>query len=212
MAANMRKSSLSKSISGFTIIELMVTLVVLSIMLAFGVPEFATALANSRVRSGAESVKAGLRYAQIEALQRSANTELVITASSPDASAANAASAVSARNWIVRVMPDPLRGIGAPIYVKGSADESASGAMLQNQSGGTSVIFQSNGRVMQGTTGGPVPLAAPFVVSITAPGTTRPLCVFASTTGSIKVCDPKLAVGDPRSCLPALAPSVCPQV
>jgi type IV fimbrial biogenesis protein FimT len=212
MAANMRKNSISKLISGFTIIELMVTLVVLSIMLAFGVPEFTTALANSRVRSGAESIKSGLRYAQIEALQRSANTELVITADSPDTSAANAVSAVSARNWVVRVRTDPLRGIPAPIYVKGSADESASASMLQNQSGGTSVIFQSNGRVMQGTTGGPVPLVAPFVISISSPGASRPLCVFATTTGSIKVCDPKLAVGDPRACLPALALNVCPQV
>jgi type IV fimbrial biogenesis protein FimT len=208
----MKNKSFAKVSLGFTIIELMVTLSVLSIMLAFGVPEFSTLLANSRVRSSAESIKAGLRYAQIEALQRSANTELLLTTVAPDVANANATSAVSAKNWLVRVRPDPLRGITAPVFLKGSDDEGSSAATLQNQTGGISVVFQSNGRVMAGTAGGPVALVAPFVISITTPGTTRPLCVFASSTGSIKVCDPKLAASDPRSCRPALAANVCPQV
>jgi type IV fimbrial biogenesis protein FimT len=204
--------STEKLNSGFTIVELLVALSVLSIMLAYGVPEFSAGLANSKVRTAAESVKAGLRYAQVEALQRSMSTELVLTTSAPVDSNVNASSSVSARNWLVRVRPDPLRGVPQAVFLRGSADENASAAMMQNQTGGLSVVFQPNGRVAQGVGATTSALAAPFVVSITAPGTTRPLCVFASPTGSIKVCDPKLSIGDSRACVPALAPTVCPQV
>jgi type IV fimbrial biogenesis protein FimT len=195
---------------GFTLVELLITLAVVSTLLAIGAPQFSTMLANSRVRSAAESVQHGLRLAQVEALKRSASTEWTLTSADPVPGNAGAASSASARNWISRVRIDATRGLNAFQFLAGSEANPVTAPTITNQAGNFPVVFMPTGQVMRGDAGGPTALAAPMAIRVNVAGADRPLCVLATPSGSIKMCDPALAAGDPRACRPAITAAACP--
>lgn len=56
---------------GFTIIELMITVVVIAILAVIAVPSFSDMLERKRIRGAAESVKAEFQYARSEAIKQS---------------------------------------------------------------------------------------------------------------------------------------------
>lgn len=57
--------------SGFTLVELMITLGVLSILLVLGVPQFSNSTANSRLTTAINSLSGDLAFARTEAVKRS---------------------------------------------------------------------------------------------------------------------------------------------
>jgi type IV fimbrial biogenesis protein FimT len=210
MAACWHSAARRVAAGGFTIIELVIVMAVVSTVLALGVPQFAQLMANTRVRSAAESVQSGLRVAQIEAMKRSIATEWTLTSADPVPGNVSAAVSSSARNWMARVRADATRGENNPTFLRGSEAANAQGATVTNQTGTFSVVFLPTGQVMRGDAGGPTALGTPMVMRVTAAGANRPMCVMASPTGSIKICDPQLASGDPRACQPAITSGACP--
>ncbi|KPQ01849.1 GspH/FimT family pseudopilin [Marinobacter sp. HL-58] len=62
--------------SGFTLIELMVTLVVLGILLGVGVPSFNSVIENNRVTTQANSLLGAINLARSEAVKRSAEVSI----------------------------------------------------------------------------------------------------------------------------------------
>src|SRR4026208_2333025 len=63
---------MNKRSYGFTLIEVMITLAVLSLLLMVGLPGMATWLQNTQIRASAEATQAGLQVARAEALRRNA--------------------------------------------------------------------------------------------------------------------------------------------
>ena len=61
---------MNRPAKGFTLIELMVTLAVLAILAAVGIPSFQRLAAENRVSSQANSTQAALQFARAEALKR----------------------------------------------------------------------------------------------------------------------------------------------
>ncbi len=59
--------------SGFTLVELMVTIAVLAILVAIGIPSFQSTLDKRRLTGAAEQLYADLQYARSEAIKRNAN-------------------------------------------------------------------------------------------------------------------------------------------
>lgn len=55
---------------GFTLVELVLTVVIIGVVVAFGIPSFQSFMQQSRVKSGAQSLFSALVYARSEALKR----------------------------------------------------------------------------------------------------------------------------------------------
>lgn len=209
--ASVRYGADRRSQRGWTLIELVVTFAVLAVVVAAAMPDYASMLANGKVRTATDGVASGLAIAQAEAMRRSTNVEFLVTSAAPGPATVSAAASASASNWLVRVPADATRGLAADVYVRGSEAAPSSGAVtIDNRAGAFAAVFTPSGRVMLNAGGALQPLAGPLVLRMSTLKADRPLCVYATATGSIKACDPKLAAGDMRACLPALAAGDCP--
>ncbi|MDW3094942.1 MAG: GspH/FimT family pseudopilin [Gammaproteobacteria bacterium] len=82
---------------GFSIIELMVTILIASLLLTVGVPSFASLIANNRITSQANELVSGLNLARSEAFTRG---QRVTICSSTDGDSC-AADTDWATGWIV---------------------------------------------------------------------------------------------------------------
>ena len=72
-SANNRPQKLSISSSGFTLIELMVTIAVLAIIVGIAAPNISTQLANQRVKSTVSTIESALKEAKAESIIRRQN-------------------------------------------------------------------------------------------------------------------------------------------
>ena len=62
--------------NGFTLVELLIALVVLSILVAIASPAFSTLIAEQRIRAAATELRVGISLARSEAVKRNAGTVL----------------------------------------------------------------------------------------------------------------------------------------
>jgi type IV fimbrial biogenesis protein FimT len=83
---------------GFTLIELMVTLVVLGVLLAMGVPSFADLIRNSRSQAATNELVLALNAARVEAVKRGARVSLC-----PSVNGTSCAGTAWQSGWIVFV-------------------------------------------------------------------------------------------------------------
>ena len=82
--------------SGFTLIELMVTISILAILLGIGVPSFRTMIEESRIRSVSTDIVRALELARSEAVKR--GTPITLCASSDQATC----SGTWVNGWLVK--------------------------------------------------------------------------------------------------------------
>lgn len=83
---------------GFTLIELMVTIFVLSILLAIAVPSFRGVIHRSDVSSGSNALLADISYARTEAINRGTYASICPSA---DGSSCSSDGATFDKGWIV---------------------------------------------------------------------------------------------------------------
>lgn len=70
--------------SGFTIIELMITLVVAAVLISLAAPSFRELIDNNRITSAANDFTASLALAKTEAVKRNGTVQIVPTAGGSD--------------------------------------------------------------------------------------------------------------------------------
>ena len=75
----MHRITMQRHARGFTLIEIMVAIVILSILLAVGIPSMRGWLTSTRATSAAEFYAEGMRMARSEALKRNVASRLVLT-------------------------------------------------------------------------------------------------------------------------------------
>ena len=96
----MAKSVRSKGVvSGFTLIELMVTIAVAALLLTLAIPTFEEVINNNRLTAAANEMMASLQTTRMESIRRNRRTVLCLSPT-PD-STAPACSGSGARGWIV---------------------------------------------------------------------------------------------------------------
>ncbi|MBL8446988.1 MAG: GspH/FimT family pseudopilin [Zoogloeaceae bacterium] len=84
---------------GFTLIEMLITVVVLAILIALAVPNMQDALRKRRVIAAAEAIYGQMQFARSEAIKRSQDTSAVITTASPWSVAVAGNATVTAGNF-----------------------------------------------------------------------------------------------------------------
>lgn len=97
---------------GFTMIELMVTLVVLGILLGVGIPSFNTIMLNSRTSGLANDLTSAINLARSEAVKRSAQVTVCPSGNTGDVSPS--CSGTWSDGWIVIAAGNALRTWRAP--------------------------------------------------------------------------------------------------
>ena len=133
-----------KSQRGFTVIELMITILVLALLATVGVPSFGQFVTNNRITTQANGLHADILYARSEAVKR--DTQVIICRSS-NPGATNPCNATAwEQGWVVFVdsNEDDIYTAGETII---KAQDQLLGGVNLSLSGPTRIIYQGDGRL-----------------------------------------------------------------
>lgn len=187
-----------RSQRGFSLIELMVTLVLLAILLAAAIPSFGNWIANSRVRSVAEELQNGLRSAQTEAVRRNRQVVFGLTNETP---ALGATPAADGANWFVRALPVVAGEPTTDFYLGGGNFGQRAGVAV---TGPALVCFNSVGRQVANAAtglGANCAPADPIIYNVSRTGSDRAMRVQVFLGGRIRLCDPAKSIAtQPDGC------------
>lgn len=184
---------------GFSLVELMVTLVLLAIALTAALPGFGSMIANSRVRSVAEEMQNGIRLAQAEAVRRNRQTVFALTNAAPSLTAAPLGNGT---NWFVRALPLTSEAADATFYVQGGTFARQAGVTI---TGPALTCFNSIGRQVANASTGlgeDCTPADPITYDIGGAGD-RTLRVEVFLGGRVRMCDTARSIASaPDGCTP----------
>lgn len=191
-----------KRVGGFTLVELMVTVTILAILLIAGIPSFREWLRNTHIRTAAESIQNGLRYARSEASSRGVNVRFEFTSSGAGwtvcalagTASCSAAASASADNTLQNFV---AAGGSADVAPMVSATAGATGSPLSTAaSAGNGITFNALGRpVGYGTS------AIGRIDLNTLAKDGRRLVILISSGGMPRMCDPNLSLAtSPQGC------------
>lgn len=168
----------------FSLIELMVTVALLSILMLLAFPAFTEWIQNSRIRTAAEAVQNGLQLARAEAVKRNARVEFAL----------NGATS----GWAVRTPPG-----GTAIQQRAAGDGSGNVVVTTAPAGAVKVIFDGLGRANTTNVDGTAILRTinlDVPVAVLPAVRSRDLRVTIGVDGSIRMCDPSVSGTDSRKC------------
>lgn len=190
---------------GLTLIELIVTVTVLSLILLMAMPSVASWLGNTHIRNLAGSLQNGLHTARAEAIRRNQPVSFWLVALNDPTTMGNECTlSGNSGSWVVSVdspighcADAPSPGV-APKIVTARAAGSGGIAVsaVQRADPGVSanvVTFDSFGRTTNGDAIGSI--------DVSAPGNSVNLRILVSAMGSVRVCDPRSSdATDPNKC------------
>jgi len=202
-SANMRHGA--RAARGFTMIELAVTLALLGILFALGLPSFMSWVRNSQVRTVADVLQGGVRRAQTEAVRMNQPVVLFFTNVKPDL---NVAAAAGGKNWSTQSIAQFDKP--AAFLTGGALADVGSNVTITGTS--NALCFNSNGRLIAPAAPGvpgAVCVAGPLQFDVEPIGRDptkgdRRLRVLVAIGGQVRMCDPD------RPTLSATSPDGCP--
>ena len=174
------------TISGFTIIELMIALTVAAFLLLEGVPSFVEFLRNSEIRSTTESIVNGIRLARSEAANRNKPVRFTLAGGGNPSWSVNQVS----DNSVVQTFSKNEGGVNAVVAIQPNA--------------AVGITFNGLGRIVVVPVGGSPNLQQLDITSALS-GSTRPLRIYVDDAHGIRACDPSPALAalvphDARAC------------
>lgn len=181
--------------SGFTLIELAITLVVLGILTALGLPVFTDWINNTKIRTAAEGVANGVQLARSEAVRQNSSVQFVLDGTSGPS--AWTVSSVSATGVVTQIQQRTNEGSGNAIV----------GVL---PAGATTVTYSGIGTVAPNGDGSPT-LTQIDVCSSAAmlSGNMVKMRITIGTGGNVKMCNPNPALQNlPQGC-PVASVSQC---
>jgi type IV fimbrial biogenesis protein FimT len=198
----------AKRASGFTLLEMIVTMGIFAVLVALAVPTMRTWISNAKVRAVSDALQNGLRLAQSESLRRSRQVTFELT----NNAAAPFTAVASGKYWAINTIPSMTDGTETFTFVE-SGVLAAVGSNV-TVTGPAAVCFNSVGRLVSNTstavttaTGGAsctLPASTPpvWTYDVNVNGADRPLRVQLSTGGQVHLCVPTrtLSTSNPDGC------------
>ncbi len=189
---------------GFSLLELIIALAIAGILMALAAPAYMGYVANSRIRTAAQSFNSGLQLARTEAIRRNMNVDFVLisdTAPSLTSTASNLG-----RGWVVRTTDGVTfiegkqlnEGGGNQIVVNDSNNDGSAnvGAVSTITFNGMGMTTLASGVTFTFTNPNGGACTTP-----TQPAAMRCLNVAVSRGGQSIICDPAVtAASDNRRC------------
>lgn len=182
---------------GISMVEVTIVLAIMAILMSFALDSFQGMIANQRIRTVSDSLRAGLQLARVEALKRNAavffdmatlDSSWTIGCETPDANDADG---------------DGLQDCPAVIRSEPSSAEGGASAITITPAAGVRATFTALGLVKRpANQDGTLPISQ---VDVTAPNVPSnvlvPLRVLLQTGGLSRVCNPAVTTaGDTRKC------------
>jgi type IV fimbrial biogenesis protein FimT len=167
---------------GFTMIELLITIVIVAILAAIAFPSFQSLLANAQIRTAAQALHDGLQLARVEAIRR--NERVVFTKGTES-------------GWTVSTDAG-----GNVLQTRPYTEGSKAATVTVTPSTATKVTFNALGRVVANTDASSsiIQLAIDVPPSVLAADISQNLQIDVTTGGSIRLCDPNVAAGVGKGC------------
>ncbi|MDM0075147.1 prepilin-type N-terminal cleavage/methylation domain-containing protein [Variovorax sp. J2P1-59] len=185
-------------LAGFTLIEMLVTIVLMSILIALAMPSMSAWMRNARMRTVSDSLQNGLRLAQSEATRRSRQVVFSLTNDKPTAVGHTAVE--DGRNWAINTVPAMTDAGETSEFVEaGIMADASTGIQID---GPSAICFSSIGRMVPNSapgvtgatcalpTGTPPVQAFDITVTGAVAGVDRRLRVLVALGGQVRLCDP----------------------
>ena len=185
--------------SGFTLIEMVITVSIFAILVALAVPAMRTWVSNAKVRTVADSLQNGLRLAQTESLRRSRQVVFSLTNSTQPQTSLTAAT--NGSYWAVDYIPAMTDGSDTNTFIQSGVLTSQGSSVQIN--GPAEICFNSIGRIVAnsstGVSGGTCALptttlpngtTVAYIYQITLTHADHPLDVEVTMGGQLHLCDP----------------------
>ena len=207
---------------GLNLIEVMISLAVLSILIGLGAPGFVEWLQNQQTRAAAEATLNGLQVARGEAVRRNTPVRfaLVSDLTSTCVLSADSLTLPVSVSWVVSqgdptskcdTKADPAdpanpRIVQSRTSAEGSPNAVATSVFIPsppaapNPQAASTVTFAALGNVIANADGTPSINKIDLTNNKLGPNASRPLRLVINAGGSIRMCDPSLAVSDTRGC------------
>jgi len=216
--------SMRSSQRGLNIVEIMISLVVLGVLIGLGAPGFAEWLQNQQIRAAAEATLNGLQVARGEAVRRNTPVrfQLVSDLTSTCVLASDSVTASVSVSWVVSLADptgacDAVTDSGQPvpppgrILQKRTSAEGSPGALATSvfvpsppappaPQAASTVTFAALGNVVANADGTPSINKIDVTNLNVSPSAMRPLRIIINSGGSTRMCDPALALPEPRGC------------
>lgn len=174
--------------AGVSLVEIAISLVIMALAIAAGMPSISQWIQNTRIRTAAEGIKSGLQRARAEAVRQAANVEFIL----------DNPGVVAGTGWDVRVVrTDTI------VESKPSGEGSSTVQLTTTPSGATTVTFSALGRPTTNADGSAAltQVDADVPTTILSAADSRDLRITISSGGQIRMCDPNVSTtGDPRKC------------
>jgi type IV fimbrial biogenesis protein FimT len=183
--------------SGFTLIELMITITIFGLALSLGIPSYRTWIQNTQIRNAAESIANGIQLARAEAVKCNASVAFALGA---------------ATSWTITHVSncgtDPKAAAGTTLESRSSGEGSKNatvpphGAVDKDGNDASTITFSSLGTVIATNADNSTPLAKIDLTSSVSSADLRDLRVAIGLGGNARVCDPQFnsSSTDPRKC------------
>lgn len=194
---------ITRSSRGFSLVELVITIVIIGLLLALAVPAARTSTLNSSLRATAQTFQSGLQLARSEALSRNARVQFMLTSATPVL--VNSVANSMGGSWVVRT----TGAIPALIETKVAA-EAGTNSVTVNDTDNNGIPNAGAVDTITFTGLGTTTLAATTTFTFTSPtggacapiGPIRCLNVQVMVGGQIRICDPAATdANDTRICL-----------
>jgi type IV fimbrial biogenesis protein FimT len=174
---------------GFSLIEMLIAVAVMTIMLLLALPNFSIWMQNTQIRTAGEAILNGMQLARAEAVRRNTNVELEMTS----------VEVPMKTDWTVRVV-----ATNEVIQSRLAAEGSASAIATIAPGGMRKVTFNGFGSIT-GNNDGSATIAEIKIDSVAiAAADSRELCVLVRAGGNVRLCDPQVDATDTRTCIPPL--------